>query len=454
MSKSKIEYVCNSCGSVYPKWYGKCPDCGNWNTLTEQIRESDPLKNKISINDDGNVQKLSEVEFINEHRERTGIAELDRVLGGGIVSGSVVLLVGEPGIGKSTMLLQICRQLSERMSVLYISGEESARQLKLRARRMNIHSDNIYVSSSTDIEQVIRSAHHYKPQILMIDSIQTMTNSELNSSAGSITQIRESASLLISYAKSTETPVFIVGHVNKEGAIAGPKILEHMVDTVLYFEGDKKLDYRILRTAKNRFGSTNEIGMFTMTESGLEQVENPSKMLISGRPSSVSGTCVACVMEGSRPILAEIQALAGKSSFAYPRRMATGFDNNRLTMLLAVLEKRGGYPLSMLDIYVNVVGGLKIDEPAADLPVALAVISNVLDKPIPDNILAMGELGLAGEIRSVGNVQLRITECERLGFKNIIVPKHNHARNNNTSVNIIEADNLADAVNACFKYTE
>ncbi len=358
-----------------------------------------------------------------EIRKHTGLAELDRVLGGGVVNGSVVLLSGDPGIGKSTLLLQICQTLCANQTVLYIAGEESPRQIKMRATRLCVNSERLYIAAITDIENVLHTINHVKPDVVMVDSIQTMNHSALSSTSGSITQVRECTSILIRAAKSSEIPIFIVGHVNKDGGIAGPKVLEHMVDVVLYFEGERHSAYRILRGVKNRFGSTNEIGVFEMVEQGLRDVENPSLMLLSGRPSGVSGTCVACVMEGSRPILAEVQALVSKTGFGNPRRMATGFDLNRATLLIAVLEKRGGYFFGNLDAYVNIIGGLRLEEPAADLPVALSLVSNLLDKPVPDDLAAFGEIGLAGEIRSISHIQARVNECIRLGFTRLILPQ-------------------------------
>lgn len=369
------------------------------------------------------ASKLSALEADSEIRRNTGLCELDRVLGGGVVDGSVVLLSGDPGIGKSTLLLQVCSTLCENRTVLYVAGEESPRQIKLRAGRLGVDGENLYVAAITDIENVIHTIESVKPGIVMVDSIQTMNYLAINSSSGSVAQVRECTQILMRSAKSLEIPVFIVGHVNKDGGIAGPKVLEHMVDVVLYFEGERQSTYRILRAVKNRFGSTNEIGVFEMGETGLSDVENPSLMMLSGRPVGVSGTCVACVMEGTRPILAEVQALVSKTGFGTPRRMTTGFDFNRAALLIAVLEKRGGYFFGNLDAYVNIIGGLRLDEPAADLPVALALVSNLLDKPVGENVAAFGEIGLAGEIRAVSQIQPRVNECARLGFNKLILPK-------------------------------
>lgn len=425
MAKTKINYVCTQCGAIQPKWMGKCPDCGSWNTLVENVEApvSRFASSAVPQTAKSTVQKLEQIDSSEEQRYLTQMEELNRVLGGGIVPGSVVLLSGDPGIGKSTLLLQICQTISSDAQILYISGEESLRQIKLRAARLGVTTPNLSLSSTTNIEAVIDSIQSLKPDIVMVDSIQTMNLSALNSSSGSVTQVRECTQLLINIAKTMEIPVFIVGHVNKDGAIAGPKVMEHMVDAVLYFEGERNLSYRILRAIKNRYGSTNEIGVFEMGENGLDEVTNPSKAMLEGRPENVSGTCVACVIEGSRPILAEVQALVSKSGYAVPKRMATGFDYNRLSLILAVLEKRCGYFFGTLDAYINVVGGMKLDEPAADLPIALSLVSNLTDKVIPDDLVAFGEIGLAGEMRAVNRVLVRVKEAQRLGFKRCILPK-------------------------------
>ena len=429
MAKSRTVYVCSECGYESGRWYGKCPNCSQWNSLIEQASEimTRPSTAKVSSSLKGApatpAERLSVFEAGEEMRRKTGLAELDRVLGGGIVDGSVILLSGDPGIGKSTLLLQICQTICEGQKVLYIAGEESPRQIKMRAARLGVESDNLYIAPITDIEEVIRTINHTMPDVVMVDSIQTMHLAALTSSSGSVAQVRDCSQLLVNMAKSLEIPVFIVGHVNKDGGIAGPKVLEHMVDVVLYFEGERHSSYRILRTVKNRFGSTYEIGMFEMGERGLEDVENPSLMLLSGRPANVSGTCVACVMEGSRPILAEVQALVSKSSFSSPRRVATGFDFNRAALLIAVLEKRAGFFFGTLDVYINIIGGLRLEEPAADLPVAMALASNLMDVPVGDDVAAIGEVGLAGEIRSVSHLQARVNECARLGFTQLLVPK-------------------------------
>ena len=397
MAKIKTSYICSECGFESPKWYGKCPSCGEWNTLNEELN-SQQTKNSFSnsFSTVNQVLALDDICGENDERIPTKIEEFDRVLGGGIVKGSLVLLSGDPGIGKSTILLQICQNLgSKGQKILYVSGEESANQIKLRAVRIGVTTKNLFILSQTDLATIVECIKAEKPDIVIIDSIQTMVYEQVNSSAGSITQVRECTNVFMHTAKGLGIPIFIVGHVNKDGAIAGPKVLEHIVDTVLYFEGERNYSYRILRGVKNRFGSTNEIGVFEMTADGLKEVLNPSLMMISGRPKNTSGTCVACVMEGTRPILAEVQGLVCATGFGTPRRMSTGFDYNRMSMLLAVLEKRAGYFFNNMDAYVNVVGGLKLDEPAADLTVALALVSSLKDKAVDDKTIAFGEVGLA-----------------------------------------------------------
>ncbi|MBQ3241751.1 MAG: DNA repair protein RadA, partial [Oscillospiraceae bacterium] len=422
---AKTVYVCSNCGYESPKWYGRCPDCGEWNTFTEELRQAPAKAPSAAVGtssaapagyNPADIMKLEEIDMNSEVRYLTGITELDRVLGGGIVKGSLVLLGGDPGIGKSTLLLQICEYLGQGRKILYVSGEESRAQVKLRAKRLGVSTDNLLLASMTDIENVVHAIIQTKPDIVMVDSIQTMNFASVASSSGSVSQVRECTQILARVAKNEEIAIFLVGHVNKDGNIAGPKVLEHIVDAVLYFEGERHLSYRILRAVKNRYGSTNEIGVFEMTGQGLRQVENPSMMLLSGRPTGVSGTCVACVIEGSRPIMAEVQALVSKTSFGTPRRMSAGFDYNRMALLIAVLEKRAGYFLGNLDTYINIVGGLHLDEPAADLPVSLALISSLLDKPIDEGLIAFGEIGLAGEIRAISNAEARVKEAERLGF--------------------------------------
>ncbi len=428
MAKVKSIYVCSECGFESPKWYGKCPQCNQWNTLNEEIPISTKsLKSSSRIASPAtNTYKLSEITNDIETRISTGIKEFDRVLGGGIVSGSLILLSGDPGIGKSTILLQICEHLGKDNIVLYVSGEESASQIKLRANRLGVFTENLFVLSQTDISTIVETIKSTKPDMVIIDSIQTMIYDECSSSAGSVTQVRECTNIFMHTAKSFGIPIIVVGHVNKDGAIAGPKVLEHIVDTVLYFEGERNYSYRILRGVKNRFGSTNEIGVFEMMQSGLREVENPSLLMLSGRPKNTSGTCVACVMEGSRPILAEVQGLVTATGFGTPRRMSTGFDYNRMAMILAVLEKRAGYFFNNMDAYINVVGGLKLDEPSADLTVAMALVSSLKDMVVNDDVIAFGEIGLAGEIRAVSNCEQRIVESHRLGFNKCIIPFHNY----------------------------
>lgn len=460
MAKVKEVYVCTNCGFEAAKWNGKCPSCNEWNTFELQVQAvSAPVKSNtkttaVPLAGAAAPVKISEIDTEAEVRYHTGLKEFDRVLGGGIVKGSINLLSGDPGIGKSTLLLQICEYLGKNYSVLYVSGEESVRQLKLRAQRLGVESGNLYIVSQTDVDTIIHTIMSQKPDLVIIDSIQTMNLAQVSSSAGSITQVRECTSALMRTAKSEEIPMFIVGHVNKDGAIAGPKALEHIVDAVLYFEGDRNLAYRILRAVKNRYGSTNEIGMFEMIDTGLSEVENPSMMLLSDRPVGVSGTCAACVMEGSRPIMAEVQALVTKTGFGTPRRMAAGFDYNRMSLILAVLEKRAGYFFGMLDVYINIVGGLRLEEPAADLSIALALISSLRDKPLPDNLLAFGELGLAGELRTVSNLVQRLREAERLGFTKCLVPRQTLKALSSVSgldgIEIVGLSNLKQAVAAAF----
>jgi len=450
-SKSKSIYICSECGFESAKWFGKCPGCGQWNCMNEEIRETSVQKNTTAAaHRSAAPVSINEISTAEEARYHTGLSELDRVLGGGIVKGSLILISGEPGIGKSTILLQICEYLGKNLKILYVSGEESSRQIKLRAARLGVQSDNLYILTETDIQCVIEQMRAHKPDLVMIDSIQTMNNTDLNSSPGSVTQVRECTNAVMRTAKALEIPTILVGHVNKDGAIAGPKVLEHIVDAVLYFEGDRQMSYRILRAAKNRYGSTNEIGVFDMGDNGLHQVDNPSLALLSGRPKNVSGTCVTCVIEGSRPILAEIQGLATTTGFGNPRRMSTGFDYNRMSLLLAVLEKRAGYYFSNLDTYVNVVGGLRLDEPAADLAVAMSLVSSLKDTPVSDDAIVFGEIGLAGEIRSVTHIDARISEAARLGFTKCILPFHSLKQVNvkGNGIQLIGVKNVREAFEA------
>lgn len=452
MAKSRYIYTCNQCGYESSKWNGKCPSCGAWNSFEEELADNAPASSgrssaQAAADLTDKILELENIGVDSDVRYDTGIGELNRVLGGGLVKGSLVLLGGEPGIGKSTLLLQICQFLGEEHSILYVSGEESARQIKLRAQRLGVDTENLYILTATDAESISATIVNAVPDIVIIDSIQTMSIGRITSSPGSLTQVRECTNLFMHTAKSQEIPIIIVGHVNKDGAIAGPKVMEHIVDAVLHFEGERHQSYRILRAVKNRFGSTNEIGVFEMIDRGLREVENPSQMLLSGRPHNVSGTCVACVMEGSRPILAEVQTLASKSSYSAPRRTATGFDFNRLNIIIAVLEKRLGIFMGSLDIYLNIVGGFRLDEPAGDLPAAMALFSGIMDKPVSEDIIAFGEIGLGGEIRSVSHITQRIREAERMGFRTCIVPKQSMTSVNQKdySIEIIPVSTLKQA---------
>ena len=422
--KTKTIFYCTECGNETPKWAGRCPACGAWNSIVEQADK--PVKSGRKPASERAVKPvpITEIGTADEIRFSTGMGELDRVLGGGAVKGSLVLVGGAPGIGKSTLMLQICKKLGEFARVLYVSGEESAHQLKLRAQRLDAESDNLYVLSETCLGNILECVRSEQPDVLIVDSIQTLYNDALESPAGSVSQVKDCTMALMQLAKGQGVTVFVIGHVNKEGSIAGPKVLEHMVDCVLYFEGDQHMTYRILRAAKNRFGATNEIGVFEMMDRGLREVENPSEMLLSGRPKDAPGTCVTCAMEGARPVLAEVQALIAPASASNPRRMSNGFDYNRAAMLLAVLEKRGGLKVSQCDAYLNIIGGLTLEEPAADLAAVVAIASSYLDKPVPSHMAAIGEVGLSGEIRSINHMEQRLSEVQRLGFTQCIVPEH------------------------------
>lgn len=453
--KTKTVFICRECGNETPKWNGKCPACGAWNSLEEMsvqaTKKSSRAADVLEASRRGEISPITEIALADEIRFDTGMEELNRVLGGGAVSGSLVLVGGEPGIGKSTILLQICSNLCCKSKVLYISGEESQRQLKLRAERLGVNPDSLYVYAGTDMDDIISVAERLKPEIMIIDSIQTVYKSDISSTPGSVAQVRECTLSCMELAKGKNITVFVVGHVNKDGYIAGPKVLEHMVDCVLYFEGDKNMSYRILRAAKNRYGSTNEIGVFEMRDKGLLEVKNPSAALLDGRPCDVPGTCVACVMEGSRPILAEIQALVAQTAYGTPRRMSSGVDYNRATLLLAVLEKRAGFKLGNYDAYINVIGGLKIDETSADLPTLLAVASAAKDKPLPSDFAAFGEIGLTGEIRAVSSAQQRLNEIRRLGFTHCIMP-HQNSRDIVVpdGLDVIFAKNIREAIALLF----
>lgn len=425
MAKIKTQYICSNCGYVSPRWLGKCPGCEKWNSLIETV--VDERQNTYRVNTASDTmrapKKISDIKINNETRYKTGITELDRVLGGGIVKGSLILVGGDPGIGKSTLLLQICKNTCKDKKVLYISGEESEGQIKMRAQRLGVTSDNLYLVSETDVDLAISYMENIKPEIVIIDSIQTMNKQDISSAPGSVPQVREATNIFMRIAKQKDISMFIVGHVTKDGALAGPRVLEHMVDCVLYFEGDRQMTFRILRCVKNRFGSTNEIGVFEMCGSGLEEVENPSAMLLEGRPQNCSGSAVVCTMEGSRGVLAEIQALVTPTGFGNPRRMASGIDFNRVILLIAVLEKRARLNLSNSDVYINVAGGLKINETAVDLGICAAIATGQTDTKIPQNMLFIGEVGLGGELRNVSHLEKRLKEASKLGFESAIVPK-------------------------------
>ncbi len=449
--KIKSVYVCSSCGYESSKWSGQCFRCKEWNTMEETVISAGASNvSKAAYSSDSlDVRHLDDINVVDEHRTKTNIGELDRVLGGGVVKGSVILLSGDPGIGKSTILLQVCASIDKDLEILYVSGEESAVQLKLRAGRLGVDNPNLSIMTQTDAELTAEYIRRTKPDMVMIDSIQTMRIAELASSPGSIVQVRECSNLLMRIAKETDTPIFIVSHVNKGGEIAGPKVMEHIVDTVLYFEGERNQSYRILRAVKNRFGSTNEIGVFEMRSNGLAEVENPSMMMLSGRAGSVSGSAITCAVEGTRPILSEVQCLVSKTGFGNPRRMSTGFDNNRLNLLLAVLEKRQGMYFSNFDVYLNVIGGLRLDEPAADLSVVLALVSGLRDVPFDEKTIAFGEVGLAGEVRSVPRAVQRVAEAARMGFTRCILPKYclkQFGSDLPKDIELIGVKNLNDAI--------
>ena len=430
--KLKTVYVCTECGAQSSKWLGKCPHCGKWNTLTEEVIDTQPEAPKTpkrpsmtGTTGENKAARFGDMSLPAYIRTDTGLSELDRVLGGGLVTGSVVLLSGEPGIGKSTLLMQISDALGQNRKVLYVSGEESGGQLKLRAKRLGVTGEHLYILTETNLENILAEADSVKPDVMILDSIQTIYSDKVNSAPGSITQVRECALTFINKAKSEGISMLLVGHVNKEGGIAGPKVLEHMVDAVLYFEGERQQAYRIIRAVKNRYGSTNEIGVFEMTDRGLEEVANPSEMLLSGRPKNVSGNCALCTVEGTRPLIAEVQALVSPTVFPAPRRTGNGVEYNRMCLILAVLEKRLGLKFYQNDVYMNVIGGLSIGEPAADLAIATALVSSLTDRVVPDDLIVIGELGLAGECRAVSNPEMRVREAARLGFTRAIVPYRN-----------------------------
>ena len=462
--KSKSVFFCTDCGSETVKWLGQCPVCGSWNTLVEQ---SVQVKSKTGASARQAIampvrqpKELSSVELGNESRFKTGFTELDRVLGGGAVVGSLILVGGSPGIGKSTLLLQACglfyplhganASVNERPKVLYVSGEESERQIKMRAERLSVDTENVWIHAETDLSEVLSAAEMLSPDVLVIDSIQTLYNSDIPSSPGSITQVKECTASLMRFAKGKGITVCLVSHVNKEGAIAGPKVLEHMVDCVLYFDGERSMNYRVLRAAKNRYGSTNEIGVFEMTDSGLSEVTNPSEVLISGRPVMTPGSCVTCVIEGTRPILAEVQALVTPSVLSVPRRNSNGIEYNRAMMLLAVLSQRGGLRVSACDAYINVIGGLNIDDTGADLATILALASAYMDRPVSGDVAALGEVGLTGELRQVSQVGQRLTEAARLGFKACVLPQSiKQISNTPKGLELIHVKNISEAISKC-----
>lgn len=426
MSKQKTKFVCQNCGYVSPKWLGKCLDCGEWNTFVEEFEEKAVKAGQLNIGDASTPVKLSEIVFSDEERYKTHIKELDLVLGGGIVKGSLILVGGDPGIGKSTLLMQVAHQVAQsNREVLYVSGEESIRQTKLRAQRLGVEADKIYIVAENNIERIKKHVETVKPSVLIVDSIQTVYGQEVSSAPGSVSQVREATNQFMNLAKKNGISTFLVGHVTKSGAIAGPKVLEHMVDTVLYFEGEGHHLFRILRAVKNRFGSTNEIGIFEMTNEGLKEVDNPSKIFLSNNAHQASGSIVIPTLEGTRTVLVEMQCLVSQTNFNMPRRMAVGIDFNKLVLLTAVLEKKAGMSLYNQDIYLNVVGGMSIDEPAADLAVVMAIASSFKDVLLSSEMVCFGEVGLTGEIRAVNHAQQRINEAAKMGFKTALIPHAN-----------------------------
>lgn len=447
MAKAKSIFFCQNCGHEENKWLGQCPMCKEWNTFVEE-----KVSGKVSTQKaakEAEVVSLNSVQTDQEERIQTEIAELDRVLGGGIVPGSLMLVGGDPGIGKSTLLLQVCQRLSsKKCNVLYISGEESLKQIKLRANRMGEFTEHLLLLCETNLETIKSVIEKQRPEVVVIDSIQTMYSEEVTSAPGSVSQVRESTNIFMQLAKGLGISIFIVGHVTKDGAVAGPRVLEHMVDAVLYFEGDRHASYRILRGVKNRFGSTNEIGVFEMRSTGLEEVENPSEFMLNGRPENSSGSVVACSMEGTRPILMEIQALICQSNFGMPRRTATGTDYNRVNVLMAVLEKRIGFPLSNYDAYVNIAGGIKMNEPAVDLGIVLAIVSSYKNRPISEDVIVFGEVGLSGEVRAVNMPEQRVSEAKKLGFKTCIIPAvSKDAVKSIKGIQVIGVKNINEAMN-------
>ena len=449
MPKNQTIFVCSSCGNESPKWLGKCPACNQWNTFYEEKVVKDKVTNQKRALASETI-KLNSVETTRYERYKTGYEELDRVLGGGLVQGSLVLLGGEPGIGKSTLIMQICDKVKVDGPVLYVSGEESASQIKMRADRLNINNDNIFFLGETSIELIDESIEKIKPGLVIIDSIQTMYSDDLSAAPGSVSQVREATSKIMMMCKKQNITTIIIGHVTKDGAIAGPRVLEHMVDTVLYLEGERFFSYRVLRGVKNRFGSTNEIGLFEMRDVGMTEIDNPSDIMITEREDNPSGSIIVASVEGTRPILIEIQALLTPTAFGMPRRTGIGIDYNRLTLLMAVLEKRAGIPLGNQDAYVNVVSGIRLDEPATDLGIALAIASSYKNIPLPKDLVAIGEIGLTGEIRTVNSLEKRVKEADRMGFKTCIISENGRKQlNYKGNINIIGVRNIREAIKTC-----
>lgn len=448
MSKTKIKYVCSTCGFESLKWLGKCPSCDSWNSFSEEIVET--KKKNSSVASSNLAVKINSINSTHESRLKTNIEEFDRVLGGGITTGSVVLIGGDPGIGKSTLVLQSAAKING--TVLYVTGEESLHQIKLRAERLKVLSDNILVFPETELDVILSKVDETQPALVVVDSIQTISKSDFDNAPGTVTQIRECTALIMQFAKSKNIPFILIGHVTKEGFIAGPKILEHIVDTVLQFEGERTSSFRILRSQKNRFGSTNEIGIFEMHDTGLVEVSNPSEIFLGERNKKIAGSVITASIEGTRPVLLEVQALVTPSNFGNPQRVTTGFDYRRLSILLAVLEKRARLRLSTANVFLNLAGGLRIDEPAIDLAVCCAVASSILDKPAPNDMIIIGEVGLGGEIRAVSHIEKRLSEAEKLGFKKIFLPpKNKNVLKGNSSIQLLEAENIYDALKYLFE---
>jgi DNA repair protein RadA/Sms len=443
---NKLTYSCQTCGTLYPKWTGQCTGCQEWNTIVEEMEAAAPSRYQGYAGNEAVITRMIDVKLQAEMRLSSGSPELDRVLGGGIIMGSAILIGGDPGIGKSTILLQTVAHLSQSMNVLYVTGEESPQQITLRARRLGLPEDKLWLLADTHVETILNHVKKEKPRVLVIDSIQTMHTSLLASAPGSVGQVRESAMQLVSYAKQTETALFLVGHVTKDGNIAGPRVLEHMVDAVLYFEGEQDSRYRMIRAVKNRFGAVNELGIFAMTEKGLREVSHPSAIFLSRGSSPSAGSIITATKEGSRPLLVEVQALVDTSHAANPRRLSVGLEPQRLSMLLAILSRHGGVPTHSMDVFLNVVGGLQIFEPAADLAIIFAILSSLHNKPLPQDLIAFGELGLSGEIRPVPGGQERLKEAAKHGFKTALVPKANMTKQNIDKMSVVTAETLNEAI--------